>query len=132
MSQAIVNVTLPIVVAKIETVLQDPSYPHPGTTANAIDLRQRLTAYVLRRLPVIYVTLDRDTIQRMGTPSQCYSCEQHRHIDRLIQQGIQTLLHDEPIYAEVSHAGHGGGEAVVTCANHRFDREVVMASDWFG
>lgn len=46
MSQAIANVTLPIVVAKIETVLQAPSYRHPGITANTTDLRQRLTAYL--------------------------------------------------------------------------------------
>ncbi|WP_277883014.1 hypothetical protein [Phormidium sp. FACHB-1136] len=31
-----------------------------------------------------------------------------------------------------SHTVHGDDEAIVTCANHRLDREVAMASDWFG
>lgn len=132
MSQAIVNLTLPIVMAKIETVLQDPAYPRHGRTPNTADLRQRLTAYVLRRLPVIYVTLDQDTIQHLGTPSQCYSYEQHRHIDRLIQQGIQTLLNYEPIYTEAPRAAHYDDDTAVTGANHRLAQEAVTVSDWFG
>lgn len=136
MSQVIVNLTLPVVVAKIETLLRDSSSPGVRETMDVADLRQRLTAYVLRRLPVIYVTLDQDTIRRMGTPSQCYSYEQHRHIDRLIEQGIETLLSGKPIYAEVFQATHGSDGAsdgaAVTCANHRLDREMATASDWFG
>lgn len=136
MSQVIVNVTLPIVVAKIEAVLQAPSPQHPGAMADNADLRQRLTAYVLRRLPVIYVTLDQATIRRMGTPSQCYSYDQHRHIDHLIQQGLQALLNYEPIYAQapqtVSAAQGDHHDGAVACANHRLAQEAATVSNWFG
>ncbi|MEB3288611.1 MAG: hypothetical protein VKI82_01780 [Leptolyngbya sp.] len=129
MSQVIVNLTLPIVVAKIETVLRDPTSLSPGTDLDMTDLRQRLTAYVLRRLPVIYVTLDQDAIRQMGTPSQCYSREQHRHIDHLIQQGLQAVIHAEPISGET----YPDREAIATaCANHCLTQEAARVSNWFG
>ncbi|QQE64791.1 hypothetical protein GFS31_14730 [Leptolyngbya sp. BL0902] len=129
MSHIIVNLTLPIVVAKVETVLRDPEAPSHWEALDVPDFRQRLTAYVLRRLPVIYVTLDQDTIRRTGTPSECYSYEQHRHIDRLIQQGIQALLNYEPIYTDTP--GHSE-DVVVSCANPRLAQDMMTASHWFG
>ena len=129
MSQVIVNLTLPIVVAKLETVLRDLASLSQGEGRDATDLRQRLTAYVLRRLPVLYITLDQDTIRRMGTPSECYSHEQHRQIDRLIQQGLQAILHAEPSYGET----YPSRETIaVACANHRLTQEAARVSDWFG
>lgn len=128
MSQVIVNVTLPIVVAKIETALSHVTLEIQGE-AHTHDLRQRLAAYVLRRLPVIYVTLDQEAIRRMGTPSECYSYEQHRQIDHLIQQGLQAILNAEPIYAEF-HAGDAA--TTVSSANSRLSQSVAAVSDWFG
>ncbi|MEY3298116.1 MAG: hypothetical protein RLZZ597_1376 [Cyanobacteriota bacterium] len=128
MSQVIVNVTLPIVVAKIETALKDVTIEVQGE-AHTTDLRQRLAAYVLRRLPVIYVTLDQESIRHRGTPSECYSYEQHRHIDHLIQQGLQAILNAEPIYAE----GYArDAAAAVSSANSRLSQNVAAVSDWFG
>lgn len=127
MSQVIVNVTLPIVVAKIESALNDATYDDIQGKAHTTDLRQRLAAYVLRRLPVIYVTLDQESIRHMGTPSECYSYEQHRHIDRLIQQGLQAILNAEPLYAEVY-----ASEATVSSANSRLSQNVAAVSNWFG
>lgn len=128
MSQVIVNLTLPIVVAKIETVLNDNASESGWESSNVMDLRQRLTAYVLRRLPVIYVTLDQDSIRRMGTPSQCYSHEQHQHIDHLIQQGLKTLLDYGPLQAPAEEED----AVAVVSVNHRHSQEAVLVSNWFG
>jgi hypothetical protein len=129
MSQVIVNLTLPIVVAKIESVLNDNASEKCWEPSNRMDLRQRLTAYVLRRLPVIYVTLDQDSIRRMGTPSQCYSYDQHQQIDRLIQQGLQTLIDDGRL-APLSSGENGASTAMN--AKHGHLQEVTLVSTWFG
>lgn len=128
MSQVIVNLTLPIVVAKIETVLNDTN-AEILWAVNVADLRQRLAAYVLRRLPVIYVTLDQATIQHIGTPSECYSYEQHRHIDRLIQQGLEDLLNRQPIYGD---SETDEAPAVVPPPQTEPTDDIAMVSTWFG
>ncbi len=129
MSHVIVNLTLPIVVAKVESVLHDTASEQGWELSNVMDFRQRLTAYVLRRLPVIYVTLDQDAIRRMGTPSQCYSYDQHQRIDRLIQQGLQTLI-DNGIPAPLPSGEYGASMAMN--AKHDHLQEVMLASNWFG
>ncbi|MFH7242589.1 MAG: hypothetical protein ACHWZW_07035 [Spirulina sp.] len=129
MSQVIVNLTLPIVVAKIESVLKNAAPENRWQVANGMDLRQRLTSYVLRRLPVMYVTLDQHSIRRMGTPSQCYSYDQHRQIDRLIQQGLQTLIEDGA--SPIPSSGEDELAARIS-PNYRRTQEPALVSDWFG
>lgn len=129
MSHVIVNLTLPIVVAKVESVLNDTASERYWESSKVTELHQRLTAYVLRRLPATYVTLDQDSIQRMGTPSQCYSHEQHRQIDHLIQQGLQTLIDDELLQALSPGADD---PALAMDANQGHLQEVTLVSHWFG
>lgn len=92
MTQAIVNLTLPIVTDKIDDILA--SYPlHEYRQVFAVpELRQKLTAYVVARLPVVYVAMDSGVTGDMASTGQCYSSEQHDQINRLIHQGIDALL----------------------------------------
>jgi hypothetical protein len=92
MAQTIVNLTLPIVTDKIDAILAAyPLYEYRQVFA-VPELRQKLTAYVLSRLPVVYVTMDSSTACDMAPTGQCYSSEQHNQINQLIHQGIEALL----------------------------------------
>ena len=92
MSQTIVNLTLPIVVEKINHVLNHSSPWSERPTLAVPELRQKLTAYVLSRLPVVYVTMESEAACSMDSPTCCYSQEQQVKIDQLIQQGLAVLL----------------------------------------
>ncbi|HEY9762030.1 MAG TPA: hypothetical protein V6D07_05865 [Trichocoleus sp.] len=92
MSQTIVNLALPVVTEKINTILQTyPWYSHQQAFISP-DLRQKLTAYVLSRMPGLYVSMDNSSACSLESPVNCYSQEQHREIDQLIHQGIEHLL----------------------------------------
>ena len=92
MTQTIVNLTLPLVMDKIDDVLAAyPLYEYRQVFA-VPELRQKLTTYVLARLPVVYVTIDSGTACGMASPGHCYSSEQHDQINQLIHQGIDALL----------------------------------------
>jgi hypothetical protein len=92
MAQTIVNLTLPIVTDKIDAILAAyPLYEYRQVFA-VPELRQKLTAYVLARLPVVYVTMDSDIACDMSAKGHCYSSEQHNQINQLIHQGIEALL----------------------------------------
>lgn len=92
MPQAIVNLTLPIVTDKIDDILAAyPLYEYRQIFA-VPELRQKLTAYVLARLPVVYVAMDSGTDCSLESGRQCYSSDQHDQINRLIHQGIDALL----------------------------------------
>lgn len=90
MSQTIVNLTLPIVIAKINDVLKDPPAWNDWPSLAHSDLQQQLAAYVLRRMPVVYITLESDVADNFYV-TNCYSHEQHLQIEQLIRQGIQLL-----------------------------------------
>ncbi|MBW4485706.1 MAG: hypothetical protein KME14_24520 [Tildeniella torsiva UHER 1998/13D] len=92
MTQTIINLTLPIVTDKIDDILAAyPLYEYRQVFA-VPELRQKLTAYVLSRLPVVYVTMDSSTACDMTTSGHCYSSEQHSQINQLIHQGLEALL----------------------------------------
>ncbi|WP_017299059.1 late competence development ComFB family protein [Nodosilinea nodulosa] len=92
MTQTIVNLTLPIVTDKIDDILAAyPLYEYRQVFA-VPELRQKLTAYVLARLPVVYVTMDSGAASDMAVTGHCYSSDQHDQIKQLIHQGIDALL----------------------------------------
>jgi hypothetical protein len=92
MSQAIVNLTLPIVNEKIDDILVSyPLDPHRIAFRDP-ELRQKLASYVLSRLSVVYVTMDNDEAVCLTSPVGCYSSDQHEQINRLIRQGIDSLI----------------------------------------
>ncbi|TVQ05440.1 MAG: hypothetical protein EA368_19250 [Leptolyngbya sp. DLM2.Bin27] len=92
MTQAIVNLTLPIVTDKIDDILAAyPLYEYRQIFA-VPELRQKLTTYVLARLPVVYVAMEGGTACGLESPDRCYSSDQHEQINQLIHQGIDALL----------------------------------------
>jgi hypothetical protein len=92
MAQTIVNLTLPVVTQKISQLLTTyPQRPHQELF-NSPDVRQKLTAYVLSRLPVIYVTMDNSQAYDLDPSVDCYSHKQNQQIEQLIHQGIDTLV----------------------------------------
>lgn len=105
MSQAIVNLTLSIVTEQINAILgASPHWSYQQINA-APELRQKLATYVLRRLPVVYVTVESDAICSLETPGNCYSGDQHGQIHQLIHEGIDVLL--GPPLAEGRHSVPG-------------------------
>lgn len=89
MAKTIVNLTLPVVVEQIETVLE--AYPdRPYQQAFAIpDLRQELIAYVLSRVSNYYTVVEEQLTQVQ--PAIC-SLEQKLQIETLVTRGIQDIL----------------------------------------
>jgi hypothetical protein len=124
MTQTIVNLTLPLVVAKINDVLNDAPDWDEWQMLAMPELHQRLVAYVVRRLPVVYVTLESEMLELMHTPSSCYSHEQHLQMEELIQQGLQVLLEHQ---RQLEHQHQR-----VTPANLGLVEAGAGPSTWFG
>ncbi|MBU6228743.1 MAG: hypothetical protein KGQ93_03510 [Cyanobacteria bacterium REEB459] len=102
MTQIIVNLTLPVVTAKINRALNALALPSEEGTALATELQEKLVAYVIRRLPVVYVTMEPAAASSVNScATKCYSAEQQAHIDQLIDQGLQALLLD-PVLGEMA------------------------------
>ncbi len=118
MTQAIVNLTLPIVTDRIDDILAAyPLYEYRQVFA-VPELRQKLTAYVLARLPVVYVTMDSGAARGLEPAGNCYSSDQHDQINQLIHQGIDALLGRPEVWRH-----HPGTE--------RVEAEPIPSS-WFG
>jgi hypothetical protein len=104
MTQAIVNLALPVVTAKIEEILAFyPAYPHQEIFASTA-LRQKLTAYVLTRMPTLYTTVEDVYSCSMDKPEHCYSPEQQQHMIQLIREGIQHLLIQHQTWSEAAQS----------------------------
>lgn len=115
MTQAIVNLTLPIVTDKIDDILAAyPLYEYRQVFA-VPELRQRLAAYVLARLPVVYVTMDSSIAYGLESTGHCYSADQHDQINQLIHQGIEALLGRPEIWQQ--RPTPGMAEATPTPSN---------------
>jgi hypothetical protein len=92
MKQAIVNLSLPVITGKVEEVLHSyPLSPHQQTFSSQA-LREKLIAYVLRRMPTMYTTTEVTKACSIDMPANCFSQEQHQQMERLIHEGIQHLM----------------------------------------
>ena len=103
MSQRILNLTLPVVSAKVDQVLRDNALKPTLDVLAISDLRDCLTTYVVRRLPAVYVTLDSEEVGTFKDPADVanynyYPEQQLAEIEQLIQQGLRTLMAVEPPY----------------------------------
>ena len=95
MSHELINLTLPVVVAKIEDVLED--YPeHPYQIAFSLpELRQRLLAHVLTHTPNCYAVQG----EKLATPKYSKSLnpapmQEQIRMENLIHGGILHLLRE--------------------------------------
>ena len=118
MAQTIVNLAVPLVTEKIEGILDTyPTHPHQQAF-NSPDLRQKLIAYVLSRMPALYLAVDEMEACSVRSPSSCYTTAQHSQIDQLIHQGIGHVLQQSEDWLE-----------------HRIPEQtdpVLTPSSWFG
>ncbi len=116
MTQTIVNLASLVVADKITDILSHyPVNPHQKAFSSE-HLRQKLTAYVLSRMPALYTTVDESQACSIESPASCYAAEQHSQMGQLIHRGIQHLLSHPP-------------------ARENADPEAVTAaapSSWFG
>jgi len=117
MAKTIVNVTLPIILAEIETVLE--TYPdHPYQQAFAIpDLRQVLIANVLSHVASCYIAVEQSQAEAVAI-SPSVSNVELSCLQTLIHAGIHRILRQEAdqVQHQIPDVAHSGG----------------AASDWFG
>lgn len=103
MSQRILNLTLPVVSAKIDQVLRDNALEPTLDLLATSDLRDRLTTYVVRRLPAVYVTLESEEVGALKDSAHVanysyYPDQQLAEIEQLIQEGLRALMEIECPY----------------------------------
>jgi hypothetical protein len=92
MTKTIVNLTVPVVVSEIETILETYSHhPYQHIFAHP-DRREELVAYVLNRVHNTYTICDEDILQQEESLPRFCSLQEQEQIDALIHQGIQDLL----------------------------------------
>jgi hypothetical protein len=95
MTQAIVNLALPVIADKVKAALDDVANNSLPTQSMSHLFREELVTYVLRRVPTIYAVAESSRVGSRPAPVHCFSKEQQNHIDVLIQEGIDYLL-DRP------------------------------------
>jgi hypothetical protein len=103
MSQKILNLTLPVVSAKVDQVLQEDAVKQNPDVLAISNLREQLMTYVVRRLPAIYVTLESEEISSLNENDPAhvtsyYPEQQLAEIEQLIQQGLLALMAVQPPY----------------------------------
>ncbi|PSN18908.1 hypothetical protein C7271_10090 [filamentous cyanobacterium CCP5] len=92
MTQTLINLALPVVSERIDQRLAaDPTLTYHRALSNC-DLHHKLEAYVMSRLPSRYVSLEASQVCSLESPSQCYSSQQLRQIDDLVEQGLMGLI----------------------------------------
>ncbi|MCC5636377.1 hypothetical protein LC593_11000 [Nostoc sp. CHAB 5844] len=118
MTKTLVNLTISVVVKKLENILETyPHHPYQEVYANP-DIRQILIAYILSRIPNQYITVDEEKPEFICSDSLLRSLERTLHIETIIHQGIEEVLREQ-----IENF-------------HRYIPEVVdpnlVASHWFG
>lgn len=94
MTRIIVNITAPVIIREIETVLD--SYPyHPYQQAFAIpDLRQELIAYVQSRVSNLFVTIeDGEPLGSIASEPADQRPDHRACIQAVVHEGIQIVFH---------------------------------------
>lgn len=92
MSKATLNLTLPIVIEEIETILDAyPFQPYRHVFA-ASALHQELVSYTLSRIHNRYKVLEAEDAPSLPEPLPISSAERSQ-IDTIICQGIQYILY---------------------------------------
>lgn len=95
MSKTIVNLTIPMVVSKLEGILDTYPY-HPYHQAFSIpELRQKLLSYVMSRIPGQYTVVEESEVPIENLRSLCCSLEQQQQIEQLIHQGIRKIFQED-------------------------------------
>lgn len=94
MTKAIVNLALPVVAEEIDKVLQ--SYPENSYRAafSRPDLHQKLTAYVLNRIPGVYAVQEEAIAVCQNSSCLAEVVGRRSEITLLIHRGIRWLYQE--------------------------------------
>ena len=89
----VVNVTLMKVKEELDNFLE--IYPNKlyQKTLTDPDLRQKLIAYILNRMPNRYLALELENISLISSQNFIFSTQEALEIENLIHQGIYYLNH---------------------------------------
>lgn len=93
MAQAIVNLALPIIESKVAEVLEGVMTSTCSPRVAVHELREEVVAYVLRRMPAVYMTTERPQAMLSEPSIHCFSPEQQTRMVELIHEGISHLTY---------------------------------------
>jgi len=108
MTQAIVNLALPVIEKKVEKALENASSDSIKTTGATVALQAKLVAYVVRRMPTFYVTTDNTRSCSIDNPISCFSQAQQHEMDQLIYEGLQHLIARRSSWETAAQEPSGG------------------------
>ncbi|NJP09553.1 MAG: hypothetical protein HC866_08755 [Leptolyngbyaceae cyanobacterium RU_5_1] len=106
MAKVIVNLTMPVVVEELESVLDEFSNPFYQQTFLMSELHQELVAYVLSRIRSCYVAIDEDSQSSAMSVSLPVSLEERLKIQDLLCQGMQHILSTTQKQMAVTNSGN--------------------------
>jgi len=109
MTQAIVNLALPVIKNKVEEILHSSPDSSYQTVFASTALKEKLVAYVLRRMPTLYTTADASEACAVHQPANCFSREQQTQMDSLIHLGIQHLATQQTTWDKTVQSSSSGG-----------------------
>lgn len=102
MTTTIVNLTLLKLSEELENILAVYSEHTYQRTLNNPDLRTKLVAYVLNRMPNRYITVEEAEMPLLSSQSILFSTHESLKMEKLIHQGIYDLNDKQDSY-DFSH-----------------------------
>ncbi|HEY9651728.1 MAG TPA: late competence development ComFB family protein [Coleofasciculaceae cyanobacterium] len=98
MSTTIVNLTLLKLSEELENILAIYSEHTYQRTLNNPDLRTKLVAYVLNRMPNRYITVEEEELSLISSQSILFSTHESLKMEKLIHQGVYDLSEKKDSY----------------------------------
>lgn len=102
MAGTIVNLTLLKVNDEIENILENFANPTYQQALNDPDLRQKIIAYVLSRIPNRYLAMETEKVSLISSQVFTFSTQENLQIEQLIHQGIAYLCQRQSL-GELDH-----------------------------
>lgn len=98
MATTIVNLTLLKLSEELENILAIYSEHTYQRTLTNPDLRTKLVAYVLNRMPNRYITVNEEEMPLISSQSLLFSTHESLKMEKLIHQGIYDLSQKQDCY----------------------------------
>jgi hypothetical protein len=98
MASTIVNVTLLKVIEELENILEIDLDQSDQKALTDPELRQKLIAFVLNRMPNRYLTIESEKVALITSRFVVFTTQEKLKIENLIHQGIYYLLQRDKKY----------------------------------
>jgi hypothetical protein len=92
MTSTIVNLTLLKVNEELENFLDMAQEPYYQSALNDVEFRQKLTAFILNRLPNRYLTVEPEKAEGLNSTRFIFTTQERLNIENLIHLGIYYLF----------------------------------------